>query len=220
VTDPLPSRGCTVWLTGLSGAGKSTIALALHRTLVAQSLPACVLDGDRLRRGLSADLGMGPRDRSEQSRRVSHVAVELGASGIVAVVALVSPYAADRARARDAHERAGLPFLEAWVDTPLAVCAQRDPKGLYAQASSGSLSNMTGVGAPYEPPQHAELRIDGEADPTISASRILALVRAVMSDRSELTQEGSVRRPPVLGNVEAHSLGSETIPDRIASSAS
>jgi len=110
-----------------------------------------VLDGDVLREGLSSDLGLTRADRAEQARRAAHVAAIVAASGFVAIVALVSPYADDRQRARHIHEEQGLRFSEVWVDTPLVVCEQRDPKGLYSRARAGSLQGMTGVDAPYEP---------------------------------------------------------------------
>jgi bifunctional enzyme CysN/CysC len=157
----LGAAGATLWLTGLSGSGKSTVGAALEDALVAEGRAAYLLDGDNLRHGLNGDLGFAPEDRAENVRRTAHVAALLADAGAVALVSLVSPYAADRDRARAVHAAAGLPFAEVWVDTPLDVCERRDPKGLYARVRSGELKGLTGVDAPYEAPAAAELRIDG-----------------------------------------------------------
>jgi bifunctional enzyme CysN/CysC len=171
--------GETIWLTGLSGAGKTTLALALEVLLSRLGWPVCVLDGDVLRGGLSSDLGLARADRAEQARRAAHVAAIVAASGLVAIVALVSPYADDRRRAREIHESLGLPFCEVWVDTPLVVCEQRDPKGLYARAHAGELQGLTGVDAPYEPPAAPDVRVNGSGEPAdTTAARILGLARA------------------------------------------
>jgi len=150
-------QGATLWLTGLPASGKSTLAGAIECALVECGRPALRLDGDQLRHGLSRDLGFAPADRAENVRRTAHAAALLGEAGVVAVVALVSPYAADRALARTIHVQAGLPFLEIHLDTPLEVCEQRDPKGLYARARAGLLPGLTGVDAPYEAPVAADL---------------------------------------------------------------
>ncbi len=174
----VPNRPAqTVWLTGLSGAGKTTLAYALERELLRRGRPTCVLDGDELRQGLSSDLGLSPGDRAEQARRVACVAGLISRSGVVAVVALVSPYAEDRQRAREMHESLGVPFWEVWVDTPLAVCEERDAKGLYARARSGDLHGLTGLGAPYQAPETPDLRVAGygEASEAV-ARRIVGLV--------------------------------------------
>jgi adenylyl-sulfate kinase len=173
----VPGPGATVWLTGIPAAGKTTLALAMHRALSRNGLPACVLDGDALRLGLSSDLGLSPSDRAEQARRAGEVAALISQSGIVAIVALVSPYTEARGRARQAHAKVGLQFLEVWVDTPQAVCEQRDPKGLYAAARAGELHGLTGLDAPYEAPEAADLRIAGHnEDPDTAASRIIELL--------------------------------------------
>jgi bifunctional enzyme CysN/CysC len=140
--------GATVWLTGLPAAGKTTLAAALDRELTARGRPACVLDGDALRDGLSHDLGFSAADRAEQSRRVAHVASLIAKANLVAIVALVSPYLVDRRRAREIHDELGLPFIEVWVDTPLAICERRDPKTLYARGRAGTLGGVTGLDAP------------------------------------------------------------------------
>lgn len=171
------TRGATAWLTGLSGSGKSTVAVELERRLVASGRPAFLLDGDNLRHGLNADLGFSPEDRAENIRRVAEVARLFAEAGVTAVVSLISPYRADRERARAVHEAAGLPFLEIFVDTPLEVCESRDPKGMYAKARAGEIRNFTGIDAPYEEPAAPDLvlrPVDG--DPAAMAARILPLL--------------------------------------------
>ena len=152
--------GMTVWLTGLSGSGKSTIAFGVERALVGDGRASYVLDGDNLRHGLNSDLGFTPEDRSENVRRVGQVALLMADAGVVALVPLIAPYAADRAAVRAFHLAAGLRFLEVFVDTPLEVCEARDPKGLYARARAGELSGMTGIDAPFEAPNSPEVMID------------------------------------------------------------
>ena len=150
-----------VWLTGLSGSGKSTIANELEKQLFAAGLHSYVLDGDNLRLGLNKDLGFTQADRAENVRRVGHVAQLMSDAGLIVIVALVSPFSADRDSVRELFE-AGK-FVEVWVKTPTQICIDRDPKGLYAKAASGSIPNMTGIGQEYEEPTHAELVLDGTA---------------------------------------------------------
>jgi bifunctional enzyme CysN/CysC len=149
--------GATVWLTGLPAAGKSTIGRAIEERLVRAGRPAYLLDGDNLRHGLNGDLGFDETARAENVRRTAHVARLLAECGAVALVSLVSPYAADRELAAELHAKEELPFLEVFVSTPLAQCEQRDPKGLYARARAGELPGMTGVDAPYEPPERPDV---------------------------------------------------------------
>jgi bifunctional enzyme CysN/CysC len=171
-------RGATVWLTGLPASGKSTIAEELERRLVGLGRPAYLLDGENVRHGLSGDLGFSPTDRSEHARRVASVARMFADAGIVTIVALVSPAAADRAWARHLHEEAGLEFVEAWVDTPLAECERRDPHGLYARARAGELPGFTGVDAPYEPPDSPDVRLHGADEPVArSVQKVLDSLR-------------------------------------------
>ena len=144
--------GATVWLTGLSGSGKSTIANAVAERLLALGRAAYVLDGDNLRHGLNADLGFTAADRAENVRRVGEVARLLADAGLVVLAPVISPYRADRDLVRRGHEVAELPFIEVFVDTPLELCEQRDPKGLYRKARAGELTGMTGIDDPYEPP--------------------------------------------------------------------
>ncbi len=159
--------GATVWFTGLSGSGKSSVAVAVERHLIAGGRAAYLLDGDNLRHGLNGDLGFSAADRDENVRRVAHVARLFADAGVVSLVPLISPYRAGRERARALHAAAGAPFVEVFVDTPLDVCEQRDPKGLYAKARAGELTGMTGIDDPYEPPSDPELRLtpaDGDVD--------------------------------------------------------
>ncbi len=153
-------RGVTVWLTGLSGSGKSTIAHLLEDRLVSAGRAAYVLDGDNVRHGLNGDLGFSPSDRSENIRRIGEVARLMADAGLVAIVPVISPYRADRLRARQAHDLAGIPFFEVWVSTPLEVCEQRDPKGMYAKARAGEITSFTGIDAPYEAPENPDLTLD------------------------------------------------------------
>lgn len=172
-----PSIGATVWFTGLSGSGKSTVATAVERLLIIGGRPAYVLDGDNLRLGLNGDLGFSAEDRSENVRRVGHVASLLADAGVVALVPLISPYRADRDRARALHGAADIPFVEVFVDTPIELCEQRDPKGLYKKARAGGLTGFTGIDAPYEAPLAPELVLQpdvGDAD--AMAATVIALL--------------------------------------------
>ncbi len=148
----LGARGATLWLTGLSGSGKSTVAAGVEARLVNEGRIAYRLDGDNLRTGLCRDLGFSRVDREENVRRAGEVALLFADAGVVAVVALISPYAESRRRARQLHEESGLVFLEVYMAAQADVCARRDPKGLYAKASSGELGSFTGVDDPYEAP--------------------------------------------------------------------
>ena len=160
----LGHTGATLWFTGLPGAGKSTVAAAVEERLLEAGRPAFLLDGDNLRHGLNGDLGFDESARRENVRRTAHVARLLAESGTVALVSLVSPYAADRETAAALHETDDLTFMEIFVNAPLELCEQRDPKGLYARARAGELAGLTGVGAPYEAPADPDLVLgsDGE----------------------------------------------------------
>jgi bifunctional enzyme CysN/CysC len=159
-----------IWLTGLSGSGKSTIANSLEKMLFALGLHSYILDGDNIRLGLNKDLGFTREDRAENVRRVSEVAFSLYDAGLITIVALVSPFAEDRAQARALFPEGD--FFEVWVKTPAEVCAERDPKGLYKKAASGELPNLTGVGQGYEVPINPELQIDGTRDASEGAQNI------------------------------------------------
>jgi len=176
------TQGLTVWLTGLSGSGKSAVATELERRLVASARPAYLLDGDNLRHGLNADLGFSAEDRSENVRRVGEVAKLLADAGMIAIVSLISPYAADRAQARDLHGSSTLPFLEIFVDTPIEICEARDPKGMYAKARAGEITHFTGVDDPYELPRAPHLRLRPEdGDAAAQAELVLDLVERLVS---------------------------------------
>jgi adenylyl-sulfate kinase len=163
--------GLTVWLTGLSGSGKSTIAYAVEERLVAEGRAAYVLDGDNLRHGINADLGFSKEDRSENIRRVGEIARLMADASLVVLVPVISPYRADRDEVRKKHETIGLRFVEVFVDTPLEVCEERDPKGLYARARAGEITGMTGIDDPYEEPVSPELWIETVGQSVQSAAR-------------------------------------------------
>jgi adenylyl-sulfate kinase len=155
--EALGQGGGTVWLTGLPSSGKSTVAAAVEERLLAQGRAAYLLDGDNLRHGLCGDLGFSADDRAENVRRAAHAARLMADAGVVAIVSLVSPYAASRELARTVHEEDGLPFVEVFVDTPPDECARRDPKGLWARARAGELTGFTGVDDPYERPESPDV---------------------------------------------------------------
>jgi adenylyl-sulfate kinase len=150
--ESLGHRGATVWFTGLPGSGKSTVSGAVEERLVRERRPAYRLDGDNLRHGVCGDLGFSAEDRNANVRRTAEVARLFADAGLIAIVSVVSPYAAARRAARELHERDGLRFVEVFVNTPLEECERRDPKGLYARARAGELRGFTGVDDPYEPP--------------------------------------------------------------------
>lgn len=172
----LGGSGATLWFTGLSGSGKSTIAVEVERALLDEGHSAYLLDGDNLRHGINGNLDFSAEDRSENIRRTAHIARLFADSGTVAIVSLVSPYVADRDNARALHAEAGLPFHEIWVSTPVEVCEQRDTKGLYAKARAGELKGLTGVDDPYEPPSAPALVLDHEVEVDDAVARVLALL--------------------------------------------
>jgi bifunctional enzyme CysN/CysC len=164
-------RAKLIWMTGLSGSGKSTIANALEKKLFASGVHSYILDGDNLRLGLNKDLGFTKEDRAENVRRVAEVGKLMVDAGLVVIVALVSPFKVDRDHARELFGDGE--FVEVWVKTPAEVCAERDPKGLYKKAKSGSLPNLTGVGQDYEPPIDAELVLDGTEEISINVEKLI-----------------------------------------------
>ena len=174
--DLLQQRPATVWLTGLSGAGKSTLAYALEERLHSLGFSSFVLDGDNLRRGLNRDLGFTAEERRENIRRVAEVAGLMNDAGLLVFTALISPHRSDREMARElvgAHR-----FLEVHVNTPLAVCEERDPKGLYGMARAGRIAQFTGVSSPYEAPAAPDLRVDtAHLSLPQACERVIALLR-------------------------------------------
>jgi bifunctional enzyme CysN/CysC len=153
-------RGATIWFTGLPASGKSTVAVAVERALVESGDVAYLLDGDNIRHGLSDDLGFSAGDRAENIRRVGHLTRLFADAGVVALASLVSPLKSDREIARALNDAAKLPFIEVYICTSVAECEKRDPKGLYARARAGELKGLTGIDAPYEPPENPDLVLD------------------------------------------------------------
>jgi adenylylsulfate kinase len=153
----LNQKGATVWFTGLSGSGKSTIAVALEQVLLQRGKHAYCLDGDNIRHGLNKNLGFSAADREENIRRIGEVARLFADAGLIALTSFISPYRVDRDKARALHEEAGIDFIECYVQCSLAVAEQRDPKGLYKKARAGELKGFTGIDDPYEEPLSAEL---------------------------------------------------------------
>ena len=153
----LHQRGATLWFTGLSAAGKSTIAFTLEHMLIENGVLTYVLDGDNIRHGLNKNLGFSAVDRAENIRRIGEVAKLFADAGLVTMASFISPYRIDRDKVRDLHEEAGIPFFEIYTATPLSVCKKWDPKGLYHRARAGELKLFTGVDDPYEPPETPEI---------------------------------------------------------------
>ncbi len=167
-------RGGVVWFTGLSGSGKSTLAMAVEQALFRKGYLVYVLDGDNVRQGLNANLGFSPEDRAENIRRIGEVAALFADSGLLVVTAFISPYRTDRERAREAG---GDGFAEIYIKADLALCEARDPKCLYKRARAGEIAEFTGISAPYEPPDQADLVVDtGALDVDACVERILAFV--------------------------------------------
>jgi bifunctional enzyme CysN/CysC len=172
------SRG-TVWFTGLSGAGKTTVAETLLGMLGGDPLWPIMLDGDLLREGLNADLSYSEDDRRENVRRVGEVALLFSHAGHLTLATVISPFRAGRAAVRARHEALGVPFVEIFVATPLEVCEERDPKGLYARAHAGLVPAFTGVSSPYEAPVDPDIAIETTGrEPSDCAKEVLALLEA------------------------------------------
>lgn len=211
----LGQRGCVVWLTGLSGCGKSTIANELDRLLIVRGAAATLLDGDNVRHGLCAPssgltsehgeafaerfgLGFSPIDREENIRRIGAVASLMAAAGLITLAAFVSPYRRDRDRVRATVETDGRTgdFLEVFVDTPLEVCQQRDPKGLYKKALAGEIANFTGISDPYEAPQNPEIHLKFRVGmtPADAAEDILQglVARGILDQNPKTPAVGSI----------------------------
>ncbi len=175
----LKQKGCIVWLTGLSGSGKSTLAYGLEQALIENGHLTYVLDGDNVRHGLNKDLGFSQEDRHENIRRVGEVAALFADAGLITIAAYISPYQQGREHARKTVPEGR--FIEIFLDPPIEVCEQRDPKGLYKKARAGGIKNFTGIDAPYEKPEHPEVTINtANLDTQLSLEKIL----------SHLTQAG------------------------------
>ncbi|TVQ56575.1 MAG: adenylyl-sulfate kinase [Phycisphaerales bacterium] len=155
----LGQKGATVWFTGLSASGKSTIAVALEQVLMQRGFCAYRLDGDNVRHGLNKNLGFSAEDRAENIRRIGEVSKLFADAGVIALSSFISPYIKDRDLARDLHKNDDLPFLEVYVDCPLDVAEERDPKGLYKKARAGEIKGFTGIDDPYEAPNSPELHL-------------------------------------------------------------
>jgi bifunctional enzyme CysN/CysC len=178
--DALGIRGATVWFTGLSGSGKSTVATEVERLLVGRHQPTYLLDGDNLRHGLNGDLGFSAGDRAENVRRVGEVARLFADAGVVALVPVISPFRSGRDAVRAMHAAAGLAFVEVFGDTPLEECERRDPKGLYKLARAGEITGFTGIDDPYEPPLSPELVLrPSDGDPAEQATRVVEALATV-----------------------------------------
>ncbi|MFZ4751585.1 MAG: adenylyl-sulfate kinase [Phycisphaerales bacterium] len=169
----LGQRGATVWLTGLSGSGKSTIAVAVEARLVGAGRLCYRVDGDNLRHGLNRNLGFSADDRAENVRRTGEVCRILADAGVIVLASLVSPFRADRDGVRALHDEWKLPFLEVFVDVPLAVAESRDPKGLYRKARAGEIRDFTGIHQPYEAPERAELVVDSSQRAVDAAAELV-----------------------------------------------
>lgn len=152
-------KGVTLWMTGLSASGKSTVAVALEQVLMQRGKHAYRLDGDNVRHGLNKNLGFSAEDRAENIRRIGEVAKLFADGGLITIASFISPYAADRDNVRKLHDEADLPFLEVYVDVPLDVAESRDPKGLYKKARTGEIKGFTGIDDPYEAPPNPELHL-------------------------------------------------------------
>lgn len=167
-------KGAVLWFTGLSGSGKSTLAGAIEHQLTSMGMKTYLLDGDNIRHGLCRDLGFNEADRQENIRRVGEVAKLMVDAGVIVATAFISPFQADRQKVRDLFEPEQ--FFELYVDTPVSICEQRDPKGLYKQAREGKIKQFTGIDSPYEIPQNPELHLDGQQPISDSLSQIIALL--------------------------------------------
>jgi adenylylsulfate kinase len=170
----LQQKGCTIWMTGLPSSGKSTLAFTLEHALVQRSRLTYVLDGDNVRHGLNKNLSFSAEDREENIRRIGEVAKLFSDAGFITITSFISPYRKDREIARRIHDEAGLFFVEIFIDAPIEICEQRDPKGLYKKARRGEIRGFTGIDDPYEPPENPELIIkSGELTPQEGAMKLL-----------------------------------------------
>jgi adenylyl-sulfate kinase len=190
----LQARGATVWITGLPSSGKSTLGGAVEERLVEEGRGAYLLDGDNLRCGICGDLGFERADREANVQRVGELARLFADSGAVAVVALVSPYERMRTQVRERHRHDRLPFFEVFLDTPVTVCAERDPKGLYARALSGELNGFTGIDDPYEQPPNPDLRLTPDTSVPLAVDAVLELLQTGLQAAALTTAGASAQR--------------------------
>jgi adenylyl-sulfate kinase len=190
----LQARGATVWITGLPSSGKSTLGGAVEERLVEEGRGAYLLDGDNLRCGICGDLGFQRADREANVQRVGELARLFADSGAVAVVALVSPYERMRTQVRERHRHDRLPFFEVFLDTPVTVCAERDPKGLYARALSGELNGFTGIDDPYEQPPNPDLRVTPDMSVPLAVDAVLELLQTGLQAVALTTAGASAQR--------------------------
>jgi adenylyl-sulfate kinase len=190
----LQARGATVWITGLPSSGKSTLGGAVEERLVEEGRGAYLLDGDNLRCGICGDLGFERADREANVQRVGELARLFADSGAVAVVALVSPYERMRTQVRERHRHDRLPFFEVFLDTPVTVCAERDPKGLYARALSGELNGFTGIDDPYEQPPNPDLRVTPDTSVPLAVDAVLELLQTGLQAVALTTAGASAQR--------------------------
>ena len=179
----LGQKGCTLWMTGLSASGKSTIAVALEQVLVQRGHHAYRLDGDNIRMGLNKNLGFSAEGRAENIRRIGEVAKLFADAGIITVTSFISPYRADRDMVRTLHEQAKLPFIEVYVDCPINEAEKRDPKGLYKKARAGEIKGFTGIDDPYEAPLKAELHLRTDK---FSVEQSVQALLDMLEDRGQL----------------------------------
>jgi adenylylsulfate kinase len=191
----LNQRGCIVWMTGLSGSGKSTIAYTLEHALVNAGKLCMVLDGDNVRTGLNSNLGFSTEDRTENIRRIAEVAKLFSSAGVITIVSFISPYERDRSLARGINPPDRQDFIECFLDIPIEVCEKRDPKGLYKKARAGMIKGFTGIDDPYEKPQNPEITItthDKEGK-QLSPGEIAQVLYKFLDDSGFL---GPVRKMP------------------------
>ena len=180
----LGQKGVTIWMTGLSASGKSTIAVALEQVLMQRGYRAYCLDGDNIRHGLNKNLGFSAEDREENIRRIGEVTKLFADAGLISITSFISPYKADRDKARKLHEDMGLPFIEVYVAVPLDVAEERDPKGLYKKARAGELKGFTGIDDPYEEPVNPELHLHTEK---LSVAESVQMLLDLLEQRGILT---------------------------------
>ena len=165
-----------MWFTGLSGSGKSSVAVLVEQKLLEQGCPAYILDGDNLRHGLNADLGFSMAERAENLRRLAHIATLMADAGLTILVPVISPLEEHRELARKVHSDQGVDFFEIFVDTPLEDCERRDPKGLYAKARAGEITHFTGIDSPYQRPKNPDLRLTPERECDELAQQVIDLL--------------------------------------------